>query len=144
MADDSFEDEMNTSVFPRQSTARVLVVEDDAHLRAMLVERLRRDAFEVIEAVSGDDALTLLSYPFTDRPLDVDLLILDHRMPGITGLEIARMLRVSGDATPVLLITAFPDQKLRAEAAALDVHMLPKPFQLERFSDAATQTLLAS
>ncbi|HEY4058261.1 MAG TPA: response regulator [Kofleriaceae bacterium] len=139
---ESFDDEMKTAVFPRQTT-RVLVVEDDANLRALLVERLRHDAFEVLEAVSGDDALCLLSYPFTDHPLDVDLLVLDNRMPGLTGLELARMLRGSGDATPMLLITAFPDQDLRAEAAALDIHMLPKPFQLERFSDAAIQTMLA-
>ncbi len=128
---------------PVGPAARVLVVEDDGELRAMIGARLRRQGFAVFEVVSGDDALTLLANMVERRwpSDDVDLIVMDVRMPGTSGLEVAQILRVADWVTPVLLMTAYPDADLLDEAARLGVTVLGKPFGLDALSSAAIAAL---
>ncbi len=136
--DEDFDDEP-TNPEDRWTRARVLVVDDDEGLRHLIIARMRREGFEVIEACSGFEALEALSAASrSPRPHDqLDLLVMDVRMPGATGLEIARMLRAAGWTVPVVLITAFPDRELLLESAQLGLVVLPKPFALERLSSTA-------
>jgi len=130
---------------PVRHAARVLVVEDDGELRAMIGARLRRQGFAVFEVGSGDDALTLLA-GMVERHWpsdDVDLIVMDVRMPGASGLEVAQILRVADWATPVLLMTAYPDAEVLDEAARLGVAVLGKPFGLDALSSAAIAALAA-
>jgi len=134
--DDEFDDEP-TNPEERALRARVLVVDDDEGLRELIIARMRREGFEVIEAGSGFEALETLAI-VSKSPYDqLDLLVMDVRMPGATGLEIARMLRGAGWDVPVVLITAFPDRDLLAESAELGLTVLAKPFGLDRLSTAA-------
>ncbi len=140
---DEFEDEAPTSPGLREPRARVLVVEDDEDLREVIVARMRREAFDVLEAGSGDEALEVLSLVARGAMADeIDLLVMDVRMPGTSGLEIARMVRAAHWTLPVLLITAFPDREVVAEAARLKLSLLAKPFGLDRLSDAAISAIL--
>ncbi len=66
-----------------------------------------------------------------------DLIVTDVRMPGITGLEAIARLREVGYSTPVITMTAFPDEELRRRAHQLDVMVLDKPFKLGDLQDAS-------
>ena len=59
---------------------------------------------------------------------DVECLILDHHMPGMTGLELAARLRAEGADIRIMLITTFPSPAIFARAAELDIEVLEKPF----------------
>ena len=125
--------------------ARVLVAEDDDSLRFIVASRLLDDGYEVVEADSGPDLLTKLhSLSLDEFPSDgIDLLVLDHRMPGMTGMDVVKKLRAERCNVPIIIMTAFPDLAMQAEARRLGVPLLPKPFSLERLSDVAVSTLLA-
>lgn len=122
--------------------ARVLVAEDDDALRELIVARMRREGFDVIEAGSGFEALDALTTATNGGRDAIDLIVMDQRMPGATGLEIVRMLRVAAWAVPVVMITAFPDWDLLVEAKRLDIALVPKPFPMDRLSAATITALL--
>ncbi len=103
---------------------RVMVVDDDPELRALLRRFLTEHGFET-RAVEGGTAL--------DRELSrnpADAIVLDLMMSGEDGLSILRRLRASGDMTPILMLTARGDpidRIIGLETGADDY--LPKPFE---------------
>jgi len=102
---------------------RVLVVEDDADIRALLALHLDDLGCEVVEAASGEAALGRLD---GER---LDLVLLDLRLPGIDGLELCRRIRAAPRYTPILMLTARAaeaDRVVGLEAGADDY--LTKPF----------------
>jgi len=106
--------------------AAILVVDDDASIRRMLVRALAADGYSV-EAV-GDGGAALASI---ERSLP-DALVLDVAMPGLDGLAVSRRLRGKGLAVPVLLLTArdaVADRVKGLDAGADDY--LVKPFATE-------------
>jgi len=132
-----------TKLFQRLQTAHVLVAEDDDDLREMIAERLRRDGCEVIEARSGDEALEMITM-ILDRRTGfeaLDLVIMDVRMQGMSGMEVVEILRKASWDAPVLFVTAYPDPALRARAARLHADLLAKPFGLSRLSKAASEAI---
>jgi len=137
--DSDFDDDEPTRPVRIRPRARMLLAEDDDDLRQIIAGRMRRDGFEVLEASSGLEALDLLAaITRAQDPTDaIDLLVSDVRMPGCSGIDIARELRTQSQSTPVLLITSHPDAGVLAEARALHADVLRKPFRLERLSEAA-------
>lgn len=110
----------------RAPAARVLVVDDEADLAAILANRLRRAGYEVTLAADGLVALELIG---RDRP---DLVLLDVRMPRLDGIETLRRLRQDGDTArlPAIVMTANAEDSDRARAleAGADA-CLAKPFE---------------
>ncbi|MFT7473927.1 MAG: AmiR/NasT family two-component response regulator [Verrucomicrobiales bacterium] len=106
------------------SAPRILVAEDEAIIRLDLVETLREEGYEVVaETGRGDEALRLVD------EVKPDVAILDVRMPGLDGIEVAREI-VANRAAAVLILTAFGQRELverAAEAGALAY--LVKPWQ---------------
>ncbi len=103
---------------------RVVIAEDEAIIRLDLRETLEEEGYEVIgEAGRGDVALELI------RELKPDLAILDVKMPGMDGLEVARMIgdeKICG----VLVLTAFSQREIIEQARdAGALAYLVKPFQ---------------
>lgn len=143
-ADDSWED--ITQPEHLFEGARVIVVDDDDGMRDLVTAILESEGYRVQEAVSGDALMQRLSSIDADpSPLDgVDLVLLDNRMPGITGLEAIRRLRAHHARPPMLLMTAFPETRVKLEAAALGVPILPKPFTVEQLTTAIVVSLLRS
>ncbi|MDQ3954210.1 MAG: response regulator transcription factor [Actinomycetota bacterium] len=91
--------------------AKVLVVDDTDHVRDMLVTMLELDGFTVVgQAQSGEDAIQLAP---TKRP---DVIVMDHKMPGMDGLEAARRIREEIPGQAIILYTAYLDDKLEATA----------------------------
>lgn len=114
-----------------------LVAEDDDELRRLLVNSLRAEGFEVTEARDGSELLEHLGSLLSERaqPL-LDLVVTDVRMPGFNGLNILAGLRREAWATPVILITAFGDPKLHAEARRLGaLAVFDKPFDMNDLRD---------
>jgi AmiR/NasT family two-component response regulator len=103
---------------------RVVIAEDEAIIRLDLKEILESEGYEVVgEAARGDDALELV---IQTRP---DLAILDIKMPGMDGIEVARRV-VADQGVPVLILTAFSQRNLIEEARDAGVAAyLVKPFQ---------------
>jgi DNA-binding response OmpR family regulator len=136
-------DDEPTNPFEQLQAARILLAEDDPALRAMMATRLRQDGCDVAEARTGDEALDMITMIGDgEAPLaDLDLVIIDVRMPGLSGLEVIRLLRSWQWSTPVLFVTAYPDPELAVEIGELDARLLAKPFGLSRLSNAALEAI---
>ena len=137
---DGWEDEP-TARFARPLALRVLVAEDDPELRSMMANRLRGDGCIVAEATSGFDALEILDdVAALGAPLD--LVVMDVRMPGMTGIELGYVIRGRHWTTPILLVTAYPDPELFDEARRIDAELLAKPFAFTKLSEAARKAII--
>jgi CheY-like chemotaxis protein len=125
-------------------SARILVVDDDQEMRELIMLRLSSKGYVVHEAVSGADLLRVAGSIRADQwPLDgVDLIVVDNRMPGITGIEAIRRLRADRWDVPVILITAFPGPDVTAQARTLRMRLLPKPFSLDSLADEVLLSLV--
>jgi DNA-binding response OmpR family regulator len=80
----------------------VLVVEDDARIRVALQMALEEEGHNVVEAVSGEEALDLF------RRAPADVVLVDVVLPGMSGLDLCRELRKTSDA-PIVMVTARTD-----------------------------------
>jgi DNA-binding response OmpR family regulator len=89
----------------------VLIVDDEENLADLFAIWLQ-EQFEVHVAYSGKDALEL----FAEQPIDI--MILDRRMPGLSGTEVLRSIRERSDAQQVIMVTAVRPTE---ELAAIDV-----------------------
>jgi two-component system KDP operon response regulator KdpE len=103
----------------------VLLVEDDTRLRLALRATFRTASFSVLETPTGEDALALVA---NEHP---DLVILDLRLPGLSGLETLRHLR-SFSRVPVIALTVLDAlaDKLAVLGAGADDYVV-KPFETE-------------
>lgn len=86
---------------------RVLVVDDDNDIRCLIVGKLERAGMEVIEAADGPSAL------LAAHANDLDLVVLDVLMPGLSGIEVCQQLRddPATGKVPVMLLTALSHQR---------------------------------
>jgi CheY-like chemotaxis protein len=96
-------------------TATILVVDDLPANRDLMARRLERSGFRVVSAASGPEALELL------RRTPVDLVLLDIMMPGMTGLDVLKTVRMTRTTAtlPVVMVTAKTDSEDVVEALAL-------------------------
>jgi two-component system, response regulator, stage 0 sporulation protein F len=101
----------------------VLVADDDDDLRHIIVECVADEGYTVLEARDGTQALALV---LAEKP---EIVILDNRMPGLSGAEVVRRVRDAGGDSAIILITAATDvAKLAAEVGV--PFYLGKPFGL--------------
>ncbi len=121
--------------------ARVLVVDDDADMRALLAARLDAVGCVAYAAASGSAALSVLTSK--DFAKGVDLLLIDLRMPGTSGIEILTLLRAARQLPPAILMTAFAEPHVRTEALALGIHILEKPFTFDTLRRVAAALILS-
>ncbi len=113
-------------MLPSMEYGRVLVVEDDAHVRDAVARALRLEGYDVHTAVDGNNGLLCID------ELVPDVVVLDVLMPGTDGLAVCRILRDRGNHTPVLMLTArheVSDRVAGLDAGADDY--LVKPFALD-------------
>lgn len=88
--------------------AKVLLVEDEVAVRGMMLQMLERIGCEAQECVSGSDALDTLR----KNPGYYDVILSDHLMPGMTGLEMAKEMRKGGVDIPIILLSGYSKEKL--------------------------------
>ncbi|UPK28346.1 response regulator transcription factor [Bradyrhizobium sp. 195] len=100
---------------PSPTKPIVIVVDDDAAVLGSLQFLLETDGFAVRTFRSGTALLNASGAP------GADCYVIDYKMPDINGIELAGRLRQSDGATPVILITGYPDENISARAAAAGV-----------------------
>jgi DNA-binding response OmpR family regulator len=108
--------------------ARILVVEDDEHIADGLKFNLELEEYEVTLAGDGQEAVALL----TNSNPGFDLVILDLMLPRMSGFEVARRARASGNLVAILMLTAkdSPEDVIRGLEEGADDY-LTKPFHLD-------------
>ena len=112
---------------------RILVVEDEKAVAHMIAMVLGGPASKVVRAGSGWEALIKIGA--TAQPFDV--VITDHRMPRMTGLELVRQLRAKNFGGKILVLSAhLSDEDIRAyEELRVDM-MMSKPFDFDELQQA--------
>jgi two-component system OmpR family response regulator len=108
---------------------RILLVEDDLHTAGFIAKGLREDGHAVDHADNGKDGLFLAT---TET---YDAIVLDRMLPVLDGLALLKTLRGSGNATPVLLLTALGevDHRVQGLRAGADDYLV-KPFAYAELS----------
>jgi PAS domain S-box-containing protein len=113
---------------------RVLVVDDEAGVRAVAAAALEEEGWEVVEAEHGEAALDAVRA----RPDGFRLVLLDLTMPGTSGAEVARRVAELAPALPVLVTSGYGDVEAARQLGGVAVAgFLPKPFDVDRLLAAA-------
>ncbi len=99
---------------------RVLLVDDEELVRASTADMLSELGYAVVEAGCAEEALRLI-----EEGTKFDLLVTDHLMPGLTGTELAQLLRGRRPGMPTLIISGYAE----VEGIAADLPRLTKPFR---------------
>jgi signal transduction histidine kinase/CheY-like chemotaxis protein len=118
---------------PSQATGTALLVDDDDMVRMSTADMLVELGFSVLEASSAEQALKIV-----DSGQPFDLLITDHLMPGMTGVDLSHAVRACRPGTPVLIISGFAE----AEGIAPDLPRLTKPFRQAELAATISGLLL--
>jgi len=106
---------------------KALVVDDTKNIRLLLAKCLELEGWEVSSAQNGKECLDLINNE------KFELIILDIKLPEISGTEVLRRIRGVGIQTPVIIITAYPTIKNAVDCTRLGVvSYLQKPFTAER------------
>ena len=117
-------------------SSRILVVDDDEVSCQLFAETLEQEGYLVDQAHSGDEALALL------RDNLHDLLVIDVRMPGLTGLQVTRTVHAKQASLPIIVMTAFGSMETAIEAiheGAFD--FISKPMNLEEIKKTVSRAL---
>ena len=99
----------------------ILVVDDEAAVRALIANVLRREGYQVLDASNGQHALEILKA----HAGPVHLLLTDFVMPGMNGIELATAVRNERQGTTVLVISGYTSSQIAAEEKKVD--FLQKP-----------------
>ncbi len=114
----------------------ILIVEDEPSTAWALAEGLSDDGFSIDTFSSAEEALGWLQQD------QCDLVISDLRLPGMSGLDLARKLARSRRTLPVIILTAYGSpETLRALAAAGVFECFPKPFAMDALRHAVHRSL---
>ncbi|MCU6792432.1 MULTISPECIES: response regulator transcription factor [Paenibacillus] len=127
--------------------AKILIADDDAHIRELITLFLRNEGFEIVEARDGAEALSIV------ENVRVDLVILDIMMPQLDGWELCREIRRIDSNIPLLMVTVKGEsaQKVKGFQLGTDDY-LTKPFDplelvmrvkalLKRYMIVSSQTI---
>jgi len=104
----------------------ILIVEDEKLIRWSLRNRLQKEGYGVIDVDRGEDALAAL------EEKEIDLVLLDYRLPDMDGLQILRNISSRLEELPVIMMTAYSSVESAIEAMKLGAFdYLNKPFEVE-------------
>src|SRR3984893_16886230 len=100
---------------------RILIVDDQDDVRLMLQTVLSLDGWDTEGAASGEEAVARVG-----RTPDLDVLVVDYRMPDLDGVEVARRIRRSGFQRPIIICSAYLNPQIEHDADALGAHTVSK------------------
>ena len=117
---------------------RILIVDDEELVRLVMRSVLHGAGFQVTEAADGEDALRALM----QAGQSFDVVLLDLRMPRLSGPETLRRIREQAPATKVVMLSGgIPDGELETCIGQGDVRFLPKPFANDELIQAVQEAL---
>ena len=112
-------------------TAKVLIIDDEDTLRLAIAYMLRRRGYSVLETGDGATGVDL----FQAHGTEIDIVLLDLTLPGMSGVEILRELRRVRPGIKVVLSTAYGRDKALADVGdPKSVYYLRKPFEMEQLT----------
>lgn len=118
--------ETDTKAKDTKSEIVILVVDDDAGMRETMETVLSEDGYSVITAATGADALNLAC------EYNLHVILLDLRMPGMSGLELLPRLRSEAPRAPIIMMTAYGTIRTAVEAVKQGAYdFITKPFDLD-------------
>jgi CheY-like chemotaxis protein len=115
---------------------RILLVDDDPHVRAAIQAMLVESGHAVAEAASGAEAVETLG-----ESVDFDVLIVDFAMPGMSGADLAEQVRVARPELPILFMTGYVDGATLHAWAERGYRTLNKPFLAGDLARALRETV---
>ena len=115
----------------------VLVVDDDDAIRELIARLLRHQGLGVLTAANGRDALAI----YRECPEQINAVISDYNMPGMTGLELCVALRDVNPDLPAMIISGDLNHQLLDAIRACHYEVAPKPFTLEQFNNVLPKLL---
>jgi CheY-like chemotaxis protein len=108
---------------------KILVVEDDQDTQAILSELLQMQGHTIVTASESQQALAIIGH----QP-DIELLITDVSLPGMSGIELARAVKSSHPAIAILICSGYGEQQF--ETLAFPATWLQKPIEIDAFLEA--------
>jgi CheY-like chemotaxis protein len=129
-------EDSDSPIAPMQAT--VLVVDDDADVRQFLAEALQTFGYHVLEAEDGYAGLSVLA---KSSP---HLAIVDYAMPGLTGVEMVRELRLTRPDLPILFTSGYAETAEIEEALDETTSVLRKPFEISKLQQIISKLLQRS
>lgn len=122
----------------KKKTRRILLVEDTATLARMYEQYLIKQGHEVIAVITARDALDYISRH------DIDLMLLDLKLPDMDGLELMEELTTLDFSAPIVIITGHGSINTAVEAMRLGAwDFLVKPFNVDRLGEAVDKALVS-
>lgn len=115
---------------------KLLVADDDEAIQICMEDISRQEGWDLVFARDGEEALTLVN---EQNPV---LIVLDQRMPKMTGEEVLKQLEAAGSRIPVILISAEKDLT-RLKRFPSIIRILTKPFDLDEFISTVNENLLS-
>jgi DNA-binding NtrC family response regulator len=117
----------------------ILIVEDEASTAWALAEGLSDDGFTIDTFASAEAALHWLEHGTSD------LVITDFRLPGISGLDLAKKLSRGSNAQPVIIVTAYGTPEVLGQLRAAGIaDCFSKPFQIDQLRQSVRRALAAT
>ncbi|MFH0877482.1 MAG: response regulator [Candidatus Omnitrophota bacterium] len=117
---------------------KLMIVDDELDVREYLKSFFRRRKIDVITAESGEQALEVIE---AEKP---DLMLLDVKMGGITGVETLREIRNRGNKVKVIMVTGVEDQEMLRPLSDLEISAcIHKPLILEELEKEVLSRLVA-
>ena len=121
------------------ASQRILAVDDESDVLMIVRTALEAEAYEVVTAGNGVDALALADEQ------EFDLILLDVMMPGMDGFEVMRRLRERAKTreTPIVMLTGLAEKSMVKQALDLGVsHYIIKPFEFQEFLQVIQKALV--
>jgi CheY-like chemotaxis protein len=117
-----------------RQAALVLVIDDDPDVRAFIVSALEEQGYRTRQASDGPEGLAQLEL---EKP---DLVIVDFIMPGMSGAEVARLIRDRHPDQAVLFVSGYSETEA-VKSTAPDAHLLTKPFRADALHNAVRRAI---
>jgi CheY-like chemotaxis protein len=131
------DDESVAHPLHRAGGGTVLVVEDEAVVRGLVVEVLRELGYRTLEAADGPAGLEILM-----GAGQIDLLVTDIGLPGLNGRQVADAARLRRPGLKVLLMTGYAENATLAKGVLeAGMEMMTKPFAIDDLIDRVTQMM---
>jgi len=116
--------------------ATILVVDDERSVTDLLYEDLAEEGYNCVTAPTGEEALKKLSMD------NIDAMLLDLKLPGMSGMDVLREANSTRPGTAVIVVTAAGDAQTAVEAMKIGaVDYITKPFELERVNSSVEAAL---
>jgi len=120
-----------TGVWTRYMTTKALVIDDSKVARMIMKKVLSaiKSDWEIVEAGDAEEALAMV------ETTAIDMFFIDVNMPGMSGIELAGILRERFPETPMTMVTANVQESIQQQAAEIGIPVIGKPFNEEKLAE---------